>query len=120
MIEQLPESHGKIIAFKFTGILRDADYETFTPAVEHVIAEHGSARILGVFEDFHGWTPKAAWDDFKFGIKHYNDIERIAMVGENRFEKWMTLLAKPFTHAQVKYFDIAELSTAWAWIAETS
>ena len=31
--------------------------------------------------DFHGWDAGAAWEDIKFDIKHFADIERLAMVG---------------------------------------
>ncbi len=32
---------------------------------------------------FRGWEASAAWEDFKFGMQHMSDIERIAMVEES-------------------------------------
>lgn len=52
--------------------------------------------------DVHGWEVSAAWEDFKFGIGHFSDIERLAMVGETRWQEGMARLCKPFTKAGVR------------------
>ena len=44
--------------------------------------------------------------------------ERIALVGEKAWEKWMDLVCKPFTMAKIKYFEAAAINQAWAWLAE--
>ena len=44
-------------------------------------------RLFVLFEDFHGWDLHAAWDEFKFGLKHDADFERIAMVGDRKWQK---------------------------------
>ena len=118
MIEQLQTDSPKILGFKLSGKLHDEDYHTFVPAVEEAIAAGGKVRLLAQFEDFHGWDLHAAWDDLKFGIKHYSDFERIAMVGDKKWEEWMARFCKPFTRATVKYFDAANAETAQAWLRE--
>jgi hypothetical protein len=117
MIEQLPAS-GKILAFKLSGKLHDADYQNFVPVVEAAVAKQGKVRLLAQFHDFHGWDARALWDDIKFSTKHCTDIERIALVGEKTWEKWMAKVCKPFTMAKIKYFDAAELDAARKWLEE--
>ena len=56
-------------------------------------------RILVELQDFQGWTLGALWEDTKFGTKHFNDIDRLAVVGDRRWEKYLTLFMKPFTSA---------------------
>ena len=82
MIETLETGSPKIVGFKLHGKLHDEDYKSFVPAVDAAVAAEGKVRLFAQFEDFHGWDLHAAWDDFKFGLKHYSDFERIAMVGE--------------------------------------
>ena len=53
-----------------------------------------------VMHDFHGWTASAAWEDTKFGVRHFHDIERLAMVGETKWQHGMAIFCKPFTTAQ--------------------
>ena len=80
MIEQLQTNSDNIIAFKLSGKLHDEDYKVFVPAVEAAVSVHGKVRLLAQFEDFQGWDAHAAWDDFKFGVKHYADFERLAFM----------------------------------------
>ncbi|MBK1722288.1 STAS/SEC14 domain-containing protein [Thiocystis violacea] len=120
MIEQLEMGSPKILGFKMTGKLHDEDYRGFVPILEESLAKQGNLSLLAEFADFHGWDLHAAWDDFKLGIEHYSDFERIALVGDTAWERWMTPFCKPFTRATVKYFDRGEGEQARAWLAETA
>jgi hypothetical protein len=88
------------------------------PVVDKQIKDHGKLRILFVMRDFHGWTAGAMWEDMKFDLKHWRDIERLAIVGETKWEKGMATFCKPFTTAKIKYFDESQLDAARAWVAE--
>ena len=118
MIEILKTNSDKIIAFKMSGKLHDEDYKHFVPSVEAAIETHGKIRMLAQFHDFHGWDMQALWDDIKFATKHCTHIERIAMVGEKTWEKWMAKICKPFTLAKIRYFEADQVDQALAWLAE--
>jgi hypothetical protein len=118
MIEQIPESSPKVLAFKMSGKLHDEDYKKFVPLVDAAIASQGKVRMLALFHDFHGWDLHALWDDIKFATTHCTKIERIALVGDKKWEEWMAKVCKPFTRAKVQYFDASRLADAEAWVAE--
>src|SRR5262245_60636187 len=118
MIEQLQSDSPKVLAFKMSGKLHDADYKTFVPLVDAAIAKDGKVRLLAQFHDFHGWDAKALWDDIKFSTTHCTKIDRIALVGEKAWEKWMATVCKPFTMAKIKYFDVGQIDAAKKWLAE--
>jgi acyl-CoA-binding protein len=118
MIEQLPETSGKVLAFKMSGKLHDDDYKRFVPLVDEAIAKEGKVRLLAQFEDFHGWDMHALWDDIKFATTHCAKIERIALVGDRKWEEWMAKVCKPFTLATIRYFDASQVDAAKAWLAE--
>ena len=92
------------------------DYDYFVPELERLMQCHGKIRMLVKLIDFHGWTAGALWVDTKFSIKHFNDLEKLAIVGENKWEKGMAIFCKPFTTATVKYFDIHQLKEAEEWL----
>ena len=79
----------------------------------------GKVRILAQFHDFHGWDMKALWDDIKFSTTHCTKIERIALVGEKKWEQWMAKVCKPFTMAKIQYFDVSEMDAAIKWLEQT-
>jgi len=118
MAVALKEGPGNILEVQLSGKLTHDDYREFVPATERLIEEHGKVRILMVMHDFHGWEMAALWDDLKFDVRHFRDIERLAMVGETKWEKGMAAFCKPFTTAKIQYFDHAKTDEARAWIAE--
>jgi hypothetical protein len=118
MVTPLPQSTGRLLGFKLSGKLHDEDYKSFVPIVETAIAKSGKVRMLSQFEDFHGWDLHALWDDTKFSTKHCADIEKLAIVGDKIWEKWMSVICRPFTKSKIEYFDTKDIDRAWAWLAE--
>jgi hypothetical protein len=117
-IEVREETESKIITVRLTGKLTEEDYANFLPEVERLMAERPKTRMLVEMHDFHGWKMRAAWEDFKFGIRHFSDFERLALVGEKKWHKGMAWFCKPFTSAEVRYFDHDHLDEARAWLLE--
>ena len=118
MIEVLNSPNESVLGFKLSGFLHDEDYKTFVPLVDDAIANEGKVRILAHFHDFKGWDAHALWDDIKFSSTHCTKIDRIALVGEKEWEKWMAPVCKPFTMAKIQYFDVHEIDAAWSWLGE--
>jgi hypothetical protein len=112
------QNGGKTLEVTLTGKLVKEDYENFVPVVERLVKQHGKIRILLVMHDFHGWTAGALWEDTKFATHHFNDIERLAVVGETKWQRGMVVFCKPFTAATIRYFDHTAANEARAWIAE--
>ncbi|MEO8137682.1 MAG: STAS/SEC14 domain-containing protein [Betaproteobacteria bacterium] len=117
-IELNVENGGKILAVHVTGNLVKEDYAPFVAEFERLLRLHGKLRLLFDMTGFHGWDAGAAWEDLKFGVGHYADIERFATVGDKRWHHGMALLCKPFTQAQVRYFDHHEAAAAQTWLNE--
>jgi hypothetical protein len=117
-IQLTEENDGKVLVVHVSGKLIKADYERFVPEFERLVRKHGKLRLLFDMTGFHGWDLSAAWEDFKFGVEHFADIERLAMVGEKQWQHGMATLCKPFTKAMVRYFEHAEAAEARKWLDE--
>lgn len=118
MITLREEAGGHILMVGVSGKLTTSDYHAFVPDVERIIQQHGQVRVLCQLHDFHGWTAGALWEDVKFDYKHFGNIERLALVGESRWHAGMAAFCKPFTKAEVRYFDCSEFEQAHDWIRE--
>jgi hypothetical protein len=112
------ENGGKLVAVQVTGKLVKADYEHFVPEFERLVRQHGALRVLFDIADLHGWDAGAAWEDIKFDIKHFSDIERLAMVGDKKWQHGMAMFFKLFTKATIRYFDQANAADARKWLRE--
>ena len=117
-VELIEEMDGKLLTVRLSGKLSEEDYELFVPEVERLIQKHGKVRMLVIMEDFHGWDAGALWEDIKFDWKHFSDVERLALVGDSKWEKGMATFCKPFTTADVKFFDLDHLGEARRWLQE--
>jgi hypothetical protein len=110
------EAGGKILAVKLSGKLTAADYQKFGGEVDRLIKQQGKIRILCEMHDFHGWELSALWADIKFDFKHFGDIEKLALVGESKWQQGMATFCKPFTSAKIQYFDHTKAAEAMAWV----
>ena len=113
-----PIDNGPVYEVVVKDKLHKVDYEVFLPVLKSGIKQHGKIRLLLDMQDFHGWDAGAFWEDLKFGIHDFNHFDRIAMVGENKWEKAMAILCKPFVTGTVKYFDHADKEAAQKWLLE--
>lgn len=117
-IELQTVDEGAVVRVRATGQLTREDYTRFVPELERFIGAHGKVRVLFDMRDFHGWSAGALWEDVKFDMKHFRDIDRLALVGDRKWEEHMATICRPFTSATVRYFDHAQLASAEAWLAE--
>jgi hypothetical protein len=81
-VEKTPEN--KVVILKFKERLDKKDYEIFVPRIESQMENGSKIRLMVELHDFKGWTTGALWEDTKFAAKHFNDIERLAVVGDTK------------------------------------
>lgn len=118
MIEILPESTGNLVAVKMGGTLTADDYtEVWVPRLREAIEEHGKVRaLLYLDETFDGWEAKAMWEDAKFGLAHFTDFEKIAVVGGADWVGKVSEFFGKLMPAAVKAFPAGSLEEACEWI----
>jgi hypothetical protein len=116
MAIELKESDGgRLLEVHLHGKLSRKDYERLVPETDRLIEQFGKIRVLLDMTDFHGWSVGALWEDLKFDLRHFSDIERLAMVGEKKWQKGMSRFCRPFTTAKIRYFDHGNLDAARQW-----
>ncbi len=116
MFEILPESDGPYLSVKARGTLTHGAYAALEPELERRIAEHGKISALFDITDFAGWDLHGAWDDFALGIKTINDFERIAVVGDTKWQNFAIDLADVLSPADIRFFQKSKRDLAWAWL----
>ncbi len=117
IIQGLP---GNIVGLSATGTITDEDYSgTLIPLVEKAIREDGKVRMLMRFgPDFKGYTSGAMWDDTRFGLSHWGDFEKLAVVSDIAWIQNSVALFAPLIPAPVRVYGGSELEDAKRWIAE--
>lgn len=114
MISKLDQSNGNALGYVISGDVTKADYDVMVPEVEAAVAKYGDVKLLCDLREFR-WEKVSAWGaDLKFGHDFKHHTAKMAIVGDNSFEKFISALAKPFYAQDVKFFT--DLDAAWEWL----
>ncbi len=86
--------------------------------VKILAEEHGDVRLLLDLTQFH-WEKLSAWgEDWRFGRKFHDVITKMAIVGDKKWEKWLTKLAGPFYAKEARFFYPHQIDEALKWLKE--
>ncbi|WP_321289988.1 STAS/SEC14 domain-containing protein [uncultured Sunxiuqinia sp.] len=118
MFEVLNLTEKNLIAIRINGEVKKVDYDMITPLIDGRVKDYGKIKMYIEIESIDGIKPSAFKEDLKTYIRHFNHIEKIAVVGRSKWEKLWSNLASPFVSGQIKYYDHAEVSDAVKWILE--
>ena len=116
-IEMREESGGKVLEVELIGTLVKADYPPLIGEFRRLAGLYGKIRVLLDMSSFHGWEPGALWEEMKFDLQHLDEMERLAVVGDTKWEHAIAELAKAVFPSATRYFDIEDAAQARAWIA---
>ena len=119
-LQILDNNGSNVLELEATGKLIASDFERLESAFQKLLKQHGKIRVFFRMRDFHGWEPLAFWDEVKFDLKHFGDIERLAMVGDRQWERFLGVFGRPFTAAEMRYFDESMLPAARTWLERNS
>jgi len=103
------------LLLKAKGTLTHRDYETITPMIDSALAEvkHPKVKVLFDAAEFEGWEARAAWDDFKIGLKHGNKFEKIAIYGNKKWQEICAKIGNWFVSGKIEYFENENAAISW-------
>ena len=123
MLQVLSFTQKNIIATKANDLLGINDYEKIHPLIHNIINTGKKVRWYFEMDDCLISNAAGFWEDgiievnyVNLKFTHSDDIEKIAIVGTNKWEVLMRSIMKPFVRARVKYFDLVDKERAFEWI----
>ena len=115
LIEGMPSD---VLAIEAAGTVTHEDYRTVLIPKAEAMMTKGPIKMLYVIgAEFTGYELEAMWDDGAFGIKHWHEFKRIAVVADQAWMRAAVSMFTPFFPAQVRLFNLSELFAAKDWIA---
>ena len=116
MLEILPQSSGNVVGARVGGRLGVDECKLLSARIEALIAEHKTVRLLLDVSGCDHVDPSAAWEEFVMGVKHWNDLERIAIVGGAKWSRVAAGTLNRIANGEAEHFSPDELLGAWVWI----
>ena len=103
------------LSLKAIGKLTHEDYQTINPMIDAALEGVKDPKIK-VFVDgteLEGWELRAAWDDFRLGLKHCSEFEKIAIIGNKKWQEYTAKMGSWFISGEVKYFEAESEALDW-------
>lgn len=113
---EVPETN--VIEITVDGKITRAEFDDVISRFEGAIERHGKVRVLEHIVSFGGAPISAWWEDFRFALRHWSDVERAAVVADKKWIEAWTKIVRPFLRCEVRYFGSAEIERAREWVHE--
>lgn len=108
-----------LLTVKISGWLAYPELVAIQQAMAEMIQKYGKVRVLTIAENFQGWERGGDWGDVSFQMTYDAYIERIAIVGEKRWEELaLVFISKGFRSFPIEYFAPTHLAAANAWLQQ--
>ncbi|NQY26978.1 MAG: STAS/SEC14 domain-containing protein [Piscirickettsiaceae bacterium] len=103
------------LSLKVSGKLTHEDYQIITPMIDSALSTVTKPKINALVDvtELEGWELRAAWDDFKLGLKHGSEFEKIAIFGNKKWQKTISKIGSWFIAGEIKYFENEKDGLAW-------
>jgi len=118
MSTSLEQQSDRLFRLRVQGQLKKSELD----AVQNDIVAKMTVRpvqLLVILESFTGWERTEAWSDTEFFFSHQGDFEKIAVVGDPRWEtEVLAFTGVGIRQGPVKFFPETCEQEARAWLAE--
>jgi hypothetical protein len=114
----MQHEHDNVYRVEMSGRLQKADLQQCEAALADEMRRVGHVKLLFVLENFEGWEPGSDWNDLSFYVRHGDAIDRIAIVGDPRWQSEALMFAAAgLRRAPVEFFGNADLAAARSWLS---
>ena len=90
-------------------------YQTITPMLDAALksVQDPKVKVLIYGTELEGWEARAAWDDFKLGLKHGSEFDKIAIYGNKNWQQITARIGSWFISGEVRYFEHMDDALSW-------
>ena len=86
MSARLKRHDDGLLVLRVSGELKKSELDAVQSEFVEKSAGGGTVKLLVLLENFTGWERGEQWGDTDFFFSHRNDFEKIAVVGDPRWE----------------------------------
>jgi hypothetical protein len=117
MFQIISEPDSNVLAIRINAEVTKEDYDLALPRLRDKIKSEGKLNLYCEIDNVASITPGAIWEDLKFDIRHLRSFNRVAIIGDKVWEKWMTKFGALFTTANVRFYNPQEKADAMEWVS---
>lgn len=116
MIELRDDPNTNVLEFTVDGSIGEAEFDDVVARMRQKIQAHGSVRVLEHVRALGSFPMSRLWEDVKFAMRHRKDVSHAAVVGDQRWLRPLTRVARVFVDGEVRHFPERKMEEARAWL----
>jgi hypothetical protein len=117
MAIQIETETNGLLNVRVSNLMTGEDLILCQEAIVSAIKLYGTIKGLMVLDAFKGWEKSDAWEDVSFFSEYEKKIEKIAVIGELKWQDDMfAFLGGPFRSASIEFFNPSQESEARTWL----
>ncbi|MEA5472849.1 STAS/SEC14 domain-containing protein [Synechococcus sp. CCY9201] len=111
------DEHNGVIQVRLIGRLEPSAYDHIDADIAALFSRVTPVKLLLDLRDFDGWSGLAALGEHLSLIReHRSAPRRVAVVGQQNWQKLVQKLLSRFTSAETRFFDVAHSAQAELWL----
>ena len=116
---QIEAEEKGFLILRISGLVTQEDKKQWEEAVVKAIKCYGKAKALVILEGFQGWKKTAAWGDLSFFMEYDKKIEKIAFVGDPKWQdEIFAFTGKSLRSAKIEFFNTSQEPEARSWLSD--
>ncbi len=107
-----------IVAMKLRGKLATDDASRSIVRMQEAISRAGRLRLYFDIADYSGFELRALWEQLKAAASTFTALERVAVLGDQRWAQLWSRFMDPITPFEIRHFASEASDEATRWINE--
>jgi len=118
MSYEIVDTSGGVVTIRISGKLTHAEHVEGQKKMGEIIRKQGKMRGLILLEDYLGNEKEGDWGDISFQVEYDPFIEKMAIVGDRKWEAQALLFTgKGVRRVPIEFFEPVDLAKAKDWLA---
>lgn len=116
MLEFLDLPDLNIVGIHLSDTLTQEDLDELEAELQNKLENHTTARVFFEIDDVEGWEPEDAWEEMALDIRLVQDVDKVAVVGEEVWDPLMDKIDLLFPMSLIQTYEDDDREEALEWI----
>lgn len=117
MVTILENQEDKILAFRVNGKISKEEIDELGVMLEDKLKFHKKINIYAEIKNLEGYSSiDALFTDLKLTLKHFTDVEKVAIVTEDKWIENLAHVTDNIIGSDVRHFHMSQEPEAIEWV----
>ncbi len=118
MVTILENQDDDVLAFRIIGKISKEEVDKVSDLLDTKLKLHKKIKLYAEIKELEGYESiDALFADLKLSLQHFNDVEKAAIITEEKWIHNLTHIADKIIGGEVRHFHVAQEPEALQWVS---